>query len=117
LRRNRRAYGEKDQADFFLLVTPDTLYLWKNATIATHVDEPTYEIDTQALFAPYYACAARQGHARSRYGLELLVVAWLNDLMRADVPLEQLPNSQQWLLESGFLVAIQAGHIADEVRV
>ena len=117
MRRNRRAYGGEDQANFFLLVTPDKLYLWKNAPTASPLDEPTYEIDTQALFAPYYAHAAREGHALSSYGLELLVVAWLSDLMRADISLEQLPNGQQWLLESDFLSAVHAGHIDDEVRV
>lgn len=117
LRRNRRAYGGEEQADFFLLVTPDKLYLWKNATTAAPIDEPIYEIDTQDLFAPYDTRAAREGHPRSSYGLELLVAAWLSDLMRADIPLDQLPNGQQWLLESDFVSAVHAGHLADEVRV
>lgn len=116
LRHNRLAHGEDPQADFFLLVTPDTLYLWKNA--APCLDEPTYVIDAQPLFAPYYARAGMEGRVRSRYAFELLVAGWLSDLLRADIPLEQLANGQQWLITSGFFQAVRDGHIVDDaVRV
>jgi hypothetical protein len=55
-------------------------------------------------------------HHVSGHAFELIVAAWLSDLVRAEEPLEQL-NEQKWLVESGFLTAVRDGRIAYEVTV
>jgi len=54
LRRNLLAHGGHYKADFFLLVTPDRLYVWKDAGTAPTLVQPTYELDAQPIFAPYF---------------------------------------------------------------
>ena len=51
-RRNILAHGAPSDADFFLLVTPDRLYLWKDAGTDPIGVPPTFEADTQPEFAP-----------------------------------------------------------------
>lgn len=114
LRRNILAHGERYNADFFLLVTPDRLYLWKNATAAPPVVPPTYEIDTRPLFAPYFEKAGLNANDISEYAFELVAAAWLGDLARLEEQPEKLTNEQRWLVESGFLSAVKDGRIAYE---
>jgi hypothetical protein len=56
-------------------------------------------------------------HDVSGHAFELIVAAWLSDLVRTEEPLEQLTNEQKWLVESGFLTAVRDGRIAYEVTV
>jgi len=116
LRRNILAHGRPYNVDFFLLVTPDRLYLWKNAGPTPLLIRPTYETDAQPIFAPYFERAGVDPHHVSGHAFALIVAAWLSDLVRAEEPLEQL-NEQKWLVESGFLTAVRDGRIAYEVTV
>src|SRR5438034_1927434 len=117
LRRNVLAHGGHYNADFFLLVTPDRLYLWKNAGAMPMLIQPTYEINAQPIFAPYFARAGVDPHNVSSHAFELIVAAWLSDLVRAEEPLEQSTSGQKWLVESGFATAVRDGRIAYEVTV
>lgn len=116
-RRNRLAHGGHYNADFFLLVTPDWLYLWKNTDAADPLVPPTYEVNAQPLFAPYCTSAGVDMRSISNHAFELVVAAWLSDLMRSNEQPEQLADGQRWLMESGFLTAVQDGHIDYEVSV
>ena len=117
LRRNILAHGGYYSADFFLLVMPDRLYLWKNAGTAPTLTPPTYEVDTQPLFAPYFKSAGVDPRHVSGHAFELVVAAWLGDLVRSGEKPEKLANGQNWLVESGFLTAVRDGRIEYEVVV
>ena len=54
LRRNILAHGGFHSADFFLLVTPDKLYVWKGAGAELAVVLPAIEVDAQPIFTPYF---------------------------------------------------------------
>jgi hypothetical protein len=114
LRRNMFAHGEGYNADFFLLVMPDRLYLWKNAAATPLLAPPTYEIDARSLFAPYFEKAGVNADDISGYAFELVVAAWLGDLVRSEEQTEKLTNEQRWLVESGFLAAVRDGRVAYE---
>ena len=116
-RRNRLAHGGHDNADFFLLVTPDRLYLWKNADATDPLVSPTYEVNAQLFFAPYCTSAGVDMRSISNHAFELVVAAWLSDLIRSNEQPEQLANGQRWLRESGFFTAIKDGRIDYEVSV
>ena len=117
LRRNILAHGGYYSAAFFLLITPDRLYLWKDAGASPTLVEPTYEVDSQPIFAPYFARAGVDPDNVSEQAFELAVAAWLGDLIRSEEPPEKLANEQSWLLESGFLMAVRDGRIEYEVTV
>jgi hypothetical protein len=54
LRRNILAHGGFHSADFFLLLTPDKLYVWKGAGAELAVVLPAIEVDAQPIFKPYF---------------------------------------------------------------
>ena len=49
LRRNILAHGGFPTVKFFLVVTPDRLYVWKDAGAEPRLVKPTYEIDARPL--------------------------------------------------------------------
>jgi hypothetical protein len=112
LRRNRLAHGQSSpRGDFLLLVTPDRLYLWKEADADSARLMPSFEADARPLFAPYFQRAGVSASVASPHAFELVVAAWLGDLVRgADSP-EKLSAEQPWLIESGLLDAVTGGQI------
>ncbi|MGH8557523.1 MAG: hypothetical protein ACRESZ_08690 [Methylococcales bacterium] len=113
-RRNLLVHGGYFQADFFLLVSPDRLYIWKNASIKPILIQPTYEIDARPFFAPYFERARVNPENSSGQAFELVVAAWLADLMRSEEQEEIVPEGPSVLAESGFLAAVRQGRIAFE---
>jgi hypothetical protein len=115
LRRNILAHGGFRGAEFFLLATPDRLYLWKGAGLEPAVVPPTYEIDARSIFQPYLERTGTDSGAMSESAFELVVGAWLADLTRSEEPSKELAERQGWLIESGFLNAVRNGRVAYEV--
>lgn len=114
LRRNILAHGGFPETAFFLMVTPDRLYLWKRSSNQPDLIEPAYEIDAQPIFAPYFERSGVDPGQVSRPAFELVVDAWLADLMRSDSGLAKSVAEQNGLSESGFLSAIRDGRIEYE---
>jgi hypothetical protein len=115
LRRNFLAHGGFQNADFFLLVTPDKLYLWKEASAEPAVVKPAFEVDAQPIFKPYFERAGVNPADVSGRAFELVVAAWLGDLIRLAEQPENLSNGQSWLVETGLLDALRDGRIEYEV--
>jgi hypothetical protein len=115
LRRNILAHGGFHRADFFLLVTPDKLYLWKGASAEPAVGQPAFEVDAQPIFKPYFERAGVNPADGSGRAFELIVAAWLGDLIRLAEQPENLSNGQSWLVETGMLDAVKNGRIEYEV--
>ena len=113
-RRNILAHGGSCSANFFLLVTPDRLYMWKDAGTEPVDIPPTYEADSQSAFAPYFERAGVEPHQVSGYAFELLVAAWLGDVIRSAETPEECADEQSWLAASGFHTAVQDGRIEYE---
>lgn len=53
-RRNLHAHGRASSADFFLLVTPDRLYVWGGTGSEPIQGPPIYEADTRPRLAAYF---------------------------------------------------------------
>ena len=113
-RRNILAHSGSCSANFFLLVTPDHLYMWKDAGTEPVDIPPTYEADSQSAFAPYFERAGVEPHQVSGYAFELLVAAWLGDVIRSAETPEAGADDQNWLAASGFRSALQDGRIEYE---
>jgi hypothetical protein len=112
LRRNRLAHGSPSRrGDYLLLATPDRLYLWKGASDDPASLQPSFEADSRPLFAPYFQRAGVRAEGASPEAFELVVAAWLGDLVRAAEPRENLAAQQPWLVDSGFLDAVVGGQI------
>lgn len=114
LRRNFLAHGGFRDADFFLLVTPDKLYVWKDAGIEPIAVPPTYMIDTRPILKPYFEAAHVDPDLINGRAFELLVGAWLGDLIYSWKEPEKLSDGEGWLVESGLLDAIKNGRVEYE---
>lgn len=113
-RRNILAHGHGYSADFFLLVTPDRVYVWKGADTEPVPAPPTYEADTGPGFAPYFERAGLDPHDVSGQAFELLVGAWLSDVIRSEEAMGKPSDDQNWLAKSGFRNAVKGGHVEYE---
>ena len=113
-RRNILAHGGSCSADFFILVTPDRLYLWKDAGTDPVRIPPTYEADTQLEFAPYFESAGVDPRHVGGHAFELLVATWLGDVIRSKGTGEEPAGDRNWLAESGFRAAVKDGRIEYE---
>ena len=113
-RRNILAHGGEWKSDFFLLITPDRLYAWKDAGIEPVERLPTYEAESGPTFAPYFRNAGLNPRNVSGEAFELLVAAWLSDLTRSSNILKDRECRQDWLDESGFRAAVRDGGIEYE---
>jgi hypothetical protein len=115
LRRNMLAHGGFHTVDFFLLVTPDRLYVWKDAGGKPVPVEPTYELDARSILQPYFSRAGVEPETISGMAFELIVAAWLADLTRAVGAAEKPGGEASWLRDSGFLGAVRNGRVEYEV--
>lgn len=97
-RRNLRDYDAFQHAPFFLIVTPDRVYLWREAPegAESSLVPPDCELDAKSLFQPYLQGTRVKLEEISAPALELIVMSWLRDLTLhlPDIPLrEQLAAS------------------------
>jgi hypothetical protein len=115
LRSNVLAHGGFRSSDFFLLITPDKLYVWKDAGIKPAVITPTYVVDAQPILKPYFEAAHIEPAAINGPTFELVVGAWLGDLIRSESKSSQVSStSEDWLTESGLLDAVKNGRVEYE---
>ncbi len=110
LRSNLLTHSFMPPAPFFLLVLPDFLYLWTDATQMDELAKPAYRIDSDKVLAPYLK-SNQSLNDLSGYGLGLLTTSWLNDLVRADLQRDSVGSDSQWLFDSGLYEAIAHGSV------
>ncbi len=114
-RRNILAHGALGRSDFFLLITPDRIYVWKDVG-----DEPikvpaSYEGESEPLFAPYFAGAGIAPDKATGQAFAMLVAVWLGDLTRR--PDAEAARSEDWLDKSGLRAAALDGRVEHEADV
>ncbi len=114
-RRNMLAHGLVGRWDFFLMVTPDRLYVWKDVGNEPVELPPTYEADCAPTFAPYFERAGIDPANVTGPAFEMLVSGWFSDLTWRRP--EQAAAGQEWLDESGFRAAVVDGHVEHEVAL
>jgi hypothetical protein len=80
LRRNMLSHGILPSSKFFLIATPDRLYVWKKGRSDQTPVRPEFTTDAAKVLQPYFQ---RLNQDPSRIGpeaFELLVLTWLNDV-------------------------------------
>ena len=109
-RRNIFAHGLFVDADFFLLVTPDRLYVWTGSDTSSAPTLPTYTIDTQTHFQPYFRRAHVDPKRVSGHAFELIVSTWLSELTRNGDNTND-SDDPTWLTQSGLRNALVGGRV------
>ena len=113
-RRNLLALGGFGDADFFLLVTRDRLYLWKDAGTDPVELPPTHEVDAEETLSPYFERAGIDPGNVGGHAFELIVATWLGDVMWSAVSAQGRGDDGDWLARSGFRAAVEGGRIEYE---
>lgn len=110
MRRNLLAHSFLPPAPFFLLVLPDFLYLWTGSSTLDGLAKPDYKIETSEMLAPYLKYNQSLIEL-SRYGLEMLTVSWLEDILHADLRRDSVDGKLRWIFDSGLYRAITNGSL------
>ena len=110
-RRNLLRREEFRPTQYFAIVTPDQLYLWREPKPETDVVLPDFVVDSRPLFLPYLQKTSVDLDRISRFTFEMLVISWLSDLVYVRRETESLEPGQAWLMDSGFLDATRNGRL------
>lgn len=114
MRRNLYTHGIIPQSEYFMLATPDNLYLWHDYQGGSAIAAPSFIINTKPLFKRYFDAAAPGTATLSEKSLEILVSSWVSDLISIGLP-DDLPEPQRdMLISSGLIDAIKGGRVAPE---
>ena len=115
LRRNLLAHEGFRHAEFFLVLTPDHLYLWRGMTAEPVA--PDYVVDSHPLFLPYLQRAGLDLDRISSPVFELMAISWLSDLVHSRREPETVghDDGRTWLVQSGLLEAVRNGRLAYEL--
>lgn len=111
LRKNILAHGELPQARFFLIATPDRIYIWKQEGPDDAEAPPSAVVDAHEAFASYFKTLDWPASQIGPEGFEFLVRSWLTDLAGSSSTASAGGPSLHWLVESRFLDAIQGARI------
>ena len=116
-RRNMLARGGFGNVEFFLFVTPERIYLWKDAGTDPIPIPPTYVADAQPEFQPYFQGIGAEPGRISGPAFEMVVSAWLNKVIRSAEASGGDNRIPGWLAESGLPAAAKDGRIEYEAVV
>ena len=116
-RRNLLDYGAFGDTEFFLIVTPDKIYLWKDAGTDPIPVPPTYVGDTETELGRYFRGTGIPPESISGHAFELLVSGWLSNVTRSPEAPEDDNRVPGWLAESGLPAAVRDGRVEYEVLV
>jgi hypothetical protein len=105
---NLFVHAEIPPTPYFLLALRDHLYLWRHPSRES--GPPQFEGDTATALRPYLMRLHRPLENLSQSSFEILVYAWLSDLI-AGLPEAELSS---WLRESGLSESIRNGVIRSQ---
>jgi len=110
--RNLFVHAAIPRTEYFLLALRDHLYLWRSPDPMGQ-KPADFEADTAATLAPYLrALPKNRLETMSERGFELLVYAWLADLVAGAEP---EPEAARWLEDSGLLDSIRNGTLTAQM--
>lgn len=110
-RRNLLMHGGFPKAPFFLLVTPDHLYLWKDAASDPEA-HPTEAPSTRTAFKPFLEFLSSE--RLDELSLELVTQTWLSTLAGLSHLPDEVEARNRWLVDSGFYDCVRGGHVEFE---
>ncbi len=112
LRRNLVAHGLVPNTKFFLLALPSFFYLWLDAQ-SLEITPADYRVPTSDVLQAYLLELNSEG--LTEQSLELLIMAWLRDLMDSELTRESAGSKLSWLFDSGLYESIQHGSLSSQV--
>lgn len=104
--RNLFVHVQIPESAYFLLALRDHFYLWRHPK--PDVSVPDFEADTAVVLRPYLARLNARLDKLSESSFELLIEAWLSDLVAGTMP---DASNRQWVDASGLAESVRDGAI------
>ena len=117
LRRNLLMHETLPNAPFFLIVTAEHLFVWKNKKTLVEPEMPDYEINTAEVFASYIDRFRISLVELSEPSLELVVISWIHDLIDSDFSHQTTHFEHNWVVDSGLYEALKHGSVITQVAL
>ena len=124
--RNLYAHGSVPDVPYFMLALPDAFYLWKDPerrALEAFVDgrggeevAPDYAVPAWEIVRPYLGGKDVSPHEVSTYAMEMIVGAFVADVLNSDLSPDEAPDHWWWLFDSGLYDAMRGGAFAGTVR-
>lgn len=111
LRRNMLAHGVLPRSQYFLIVTPERMYGWRQEDLLPSDVLPEFTVDAQKALAPYFAKLNQDPVNISPRAFELVILTWLNDITRSQKHGPEVDASLRSLIDSGLLSSLQRAEI------
>jgi len=108
--RNLFVHAQIPPADYFLLALRDHMYLWRRPS--SDPSAPDFEGDTASALRPYLAGVEVPLEKLSASSFELLIQAWLGDLVGGTLPESA---NREWLEASGLADSVRDGSIRSNI--
>ena len=105
-RRNMLEHRVLPPSRYFLIATPEKLYLWKQEGSFAPDDPPHFTIDAREALGPYFERSGLDPARAYRGVFEFLIFSWLADLINSLDRHAHLDPSLRPLSESGLLSAL-----------
>jgi len=99
LRRNMLAHGVLPWAKYFLIATPERMYLWQQEHPTSPEALPDFTIDAEKVFQPYFQKLTLESSEIGPAAFEHLVLTWLTEIARSDEGKPKQETSSAWLSE------------------
>jgi hypothetical protein len=80
LRRNMLSHGFLPSSKFFLIATPDRIYVWRKGRPEQTAARPEFTTDAAKVLQPYFQRLNQDPSKIGPEAFELLVLTWLNDV-------------------------------------
>jgi len=101
----RNIFTKIPPTEYFLLASQHHLYLWHRP--APEPGSPDFEADTASELQTYLSRLNRPLDTLSKNSFEILIQAWLEDLVDGIVP----ESGNPWLVDSGLADSVRNGYV------
>lgn len=82
LRRNMLSHGMLPSSKYFLIATPERMYLWNNGSLPADAP-PEATIDAETVLQPYFQKLDQEPSNVGPQAFEFVVLTWLTDIARS----------------------------------
>ena len=88
------SHGHLPWARYFLIATPERMYIWRQERPDAADAPPEFTIDAAKVFQPYFKKLRQEPSKIGPEAFELLVLTWLTDIARSgEHDLKQDPSA------------------------
>lgn len=77
------SHGMLPRSKYFLIATPERMYLWKQERADPGEAPPEFTIDAEKVFRPYFQKLQQEPLNIGPEAFELVVLTWLSDITRS----------------------------------